>query len=198
MEPFKRSVIKYKIDDEKVVFDDFYSVMQAQVTYDTFTGNKISTKRLAFERGDSVAIVLYEKETKSILLTKQFRYPSCKHNEGWLVEIPAGSLDDNESPEDCICREVMEELGYKIKSPTPIGTFYTSPGACTERIFLFFSEVSLLDKLEEGGGNSSENEDIQLVKIPVLELKQKIYGLKDAKTILGLQWFLLEKSGKNS
>ena len=185
--------MKFSINNEKVVFNEHYKVLKAQVSYETFTGNEISTTRLAFDRGDSVAIVLFEKETQSILLTKQFRYPSCKHGESWLVEIPAGSLDADETPENCIKREVMEELGYQVKSPLPVSTFYTSPGACTERIFLFFAEVSTLDKTEEGGGKSDENEDIQLVKIPVSELADKIPQIKDGKTILGLQWFLLNK-----
>ncbi len=185
--------MKYSIRDEKVVFNDHYKVVKAQVTYETFKGDEISTKRLAFERGDSVAIILFEKETQSILLTNQFRYPSCKHNNGWLLEIPAGSLDENEDPEDCIIREVMEELGYKITSPELLYTFYTSPGASTERIFLFFKEVSQGDKTETGGGKENENEDIQLVKIPISEIPAKIPELKDAKTILGLQWFLLSR-----
>ncbi|SRX74906.1 NUDIX domain-containing protein [Aequorivita antarctica] len=184
--------MKYTINEEKIVFDDHYKIVKAKVTYDTFNGKQITTKRLAFERGDSVAILLLEKETQSILLTKQFRYPSCKNNEGWLTEIPAGSMEENEKPEECITREVMEELGYKTNHPKLISTFYTSPGASTERIFLFYAEVSLTDKTGKGGGNDAENEDIQLVKIPVSEIASKILKLKDAKTILALQWFLLE------
>ena len=188
--------MKYSITNEKVVFNDHYKMVQAQVTYDTFDGSEITTKRLAFERGDSVAIIILEKETQSILLTNQFRYPSCKHSEGWLLEIPAGSMEENEKPKDCIIREVMEELGYEIKKPQLVNTFYTSPGASTERIFLFFTEVSQKDKIKRGGGMENENEDIQMVKIPVSEIADKILELKDAKTILGLQWFLLNRVGR--
>ncbi len=185
--------MKYSITDEKIVFNDHYKMVKAKVTYDTFAGNKITTDRLAFERGDSVAILLIEKETQSVLLTNQFRYPSCKNNEGWLLEIPAGSLEENENPEDCVIREVMEELGYKINNPEHISTFYASPGASTERLFLFFSEVSEKDKIEKGGGVDDEDEDIQLVKIPISEIISKISELKDAKTILALQWYLLKQ-----
>lgn len=183
--------MEYSIKNERIVFNDHYKILKAEVRYDTFEGKKITTKRLAFERGDSVAILLFEKETQSILLTEQFRYPSCKHNEGWLLEIPAGSLEKNEDPADCATREVMEELGYKISNPKHLSTFYTSPGASTERVFLFFSEVSKTDKKEKGGGVYDENEDIQLVKIPIAEIALKITEMKDAKTILALQWYLL-------
>ncbi len=185
--------MNYSIHNEKTVFNDHYKVVQAEVVYDTFDGNKITARRLAFERGDSVAILLLEKETKTILLTYQFRYPSCKHNQGWLVEIPAGTLEEHENPEECIKREVLEELGYEIGTPELISEFYTSPGASTERIFLFFHEVSTQDKIRKGGGAKAENEDIQSVKLPVDEIAFKLSQLEDAKTILALQWYLLNK-----
>ncbi|AFL80028.1 protein containing C-terminal region of TrgB protein [Aequorivita sublithincola DSM 14238] len=190
----KLSNMKYSISEEKVVFHDHYKIIKAKVAYDTFEGKQIKTNRLAFERGDSVAILLYEKETKSVLLTNQFRYPTCKNNDGWLLEIPAGSMEENENPNECVTREVMEELGYKITNPKHINTFYSSPGASTERIFLFFSEVSKNDKTEKGGGAEDENEDIQLIRLPASEITSKILEFKDAKTILALQWFLLECS----
>ncbi|MAP79780.1 MAG: ADP-ribose pyrophosphatase [Aequorivita sp.] len=186
--------MKYYIENEKVVFNDHYQMVKATVTYDTYSNTKITAKRFAFERGDSVAIVLFEKETKSLLLTNQFRYPTCKNNDGWIVEIPAGSLEENENPQDCVKREVMEELGYKVASAKLINTFYTSPGGATERVFLFYGEVSKNDKIEKGGGKADENEDIQLVKIPVSEIAIKIQEFKDAKTILGLQWYLLHQN----
>ncbi|MEM0518483.1 MULTISPECIES: NUDIX hydrolase [Aequorivita] len=183
--------MKYNIKDEKIVFNDHYKMVKATVSYDTFNGAQINTKRLAFERGNSVAILLIEKETQSVLLTNQFRYPSCKNNDGWLLEIPAGSLEENENPEDCIKREVMEELGYQLPTSKLIHTFYTSPGGSTERIYLFYAEISKENKTEKGGGNSEENEDIELVKIPISEIVSAIPKIKDAKTILALQWYLL-------
>jgi len=185
--------MKYSINEENIVFSDHYKMVKAKVTYDTFGQKQITTTRLAFERGDSVAILLLEKDSGSILLTNQFRYPSCKNADGWLVEIPAGSVEENENPEACIKREVMEELGYNIEKTNLLTTFYTSPGASTERVFLFFSEVSKKDKIAKGGGNETENEDIQLVKIRVSEIGSKIPEIKDAKTILALQWFLLNQ-----
>lgn len=183
--------MKYTIEEEKTVFQDHYKIVSATVTYDSFEGGQITARRLAFERGDSVAILLRERETDTFLLTRQFRYPSCKHSNGWLLEIPAGCLEEGESPKACIIREVMEELGYTIKNPQAVKTFYTSPGGATERVHLFFSEVSQNDKTGTGGGQKDEKEDIQLVKIPVSEIETHLDQLKDAKTILALQWFLL-------
>jgi len=182
--------MKYTIKGEKTIFDDHYKITEGNITHDTFKGSEITVRRLAFERGDSVAILLYEKESQSLLLTNQFRYPTCKHHNGWLLEIPAGSLEKDENPKDCIIREVLEEIGYKIENPKLINTFYTSPGASTERIFLYFAKVSAQDKISQGGGVETENEDIQLVKLPITDIHSKITEFKDAKTILALQWFL--------
>lgn len=185
--------MKYSIHNEKTIFDDHYKMVEAQVTFDTFQGEKVTARRLAFERGDSVAILLYEEESESLLLTDQFRYPTCKHKEGWLLEIVAGSLEPNESPTACIEREVLEEIGYEIEAPELISTFYTSPGGCTERIFLFYAEVSEKNKTAQGGGLEEENEDIQLVRLAISDIAQEIPKLKDAKTILAIQWFLIHQ-----
>ena len=186
--------MKYSIENERVVFNDHYKMLKAETTYDSFKGDTIKAKRLAFHRGDSVAIVLYESDTDSVLLTNQFRYPTTQHDEGWILEIPAGSLEKDENPSSCMEREVLEELGYQINDPQLISQFYTSPGGSTERLSLFYAEVTSEDKIKTGGGVESEHEDIQLVKVPVPEigvyLSEKIV---DAKTIIGLQWFLFQK-----
>jgi ADP-ribose pyrophosphatase len=188
--------MNYSITHEKLIFNDHYKIVEAEVTYETFDGSFIKTRRLAFERGNSVAAVIVEKETNSILLTKQFRYPTCKESEGWMLEIPAGSIEKDEEPIDCLKREIMEELGYKIKSPEHLQTFYASPGASTERIFLFYATVSEKDKIGKGGGNQNEMEDIQIIKIPIEKISEEIGKIKDAKTILALQWFLLKRQPK--
>ena|SRR5690625_497919 len=185
--------MNYKINSEEIVHDDYFQIKKAEVTYDTFKNNETSATRFAFERGDSVAVLLFEKDTDSFLLTRQFRYPITKHNQGWIIEIPAGSLEENEKPEDCVIREVEEELGYGIHKVTHIHTFYTSPGGSTERMFLFYAETETSEKITEGGGNIEEQEDIQLIKIPETEIKKRLPEFQDAKTIIAFQWYLLNE-----
>lgn len=185
--------MEYKILDEKIVFNGHYKVIEAKVEHDTFRGAQTTVKRLAFERGDSVAILLLEKESQHFLFANQFRYPTCKHDEGWLIEIVAGELESGESPTDCIKREVLEELGYVVTTPQITHTFYTSPGGCTERLHLFYAEVSKSDKKERGGGAQQEDEDIEMIRIPKSEISEKLHEFKDAKTILAIQWYLLHK-----
>lgn len=189
--------MKYAIEKEEVVFNDHYKIVKAEVTHDTFKGSSITATRLAFHRGDSVAIVLVEKESKSVVLTKQFRYPTTRHKKGWLLELPAGSIEEEECPLTCIKRETLEEVGYYISQPQQLFNFYTSPGASTERMFLFFAEVSSRDKIEKGGGKEDEQEDIKLLKIPLSEIDYYLSKkIEDAKTIIALQWLKLHYLNK--
>lgn len=187
--------MKYKVLNETPVYNGYFQLIEADIEHELYNGSSIRVKRLAFERGDSAAILLYETDSQSFLLTGQFRYPTCKHKKGWIREIVAGSIESGEDPEACIIREVREELGYEISEPNHIHTFYTSPGGCTERMFLYYSEVCRKDKKLSGGGAAKENEDIQLIRIPGSRIKEELNSLEDAKTIIALQWFLLNKTG---
>lgn len=183
--------MNYKINSEEIVYKEYFEIKKAEVTFDTFDKQRTKATRFSFERGDSVAILLYEQDTKSFLLTRQFRYPITKHHQGWITEIPAGSLEPDETPETCIKREVEEELGYKIEAVTLVHTFYTSPGGSSEKMFLFYATTKASAKIKAGGGTVEEQEDIQLVKIPETEIKKRLPEFQDAKTIIAFQWYLL-------
>src|SRR5699024_2383253 len=77
-------------------------------------------------------------------------------------------------PETCIIREVREELGYDISKPKLIHTFYTSPGGCTERMFLYYSEGCRKDKKFSAGGRGKEKEDIQQVRLPGSGIREEL------------------------
>jgi 8-oxo-dGTP pyrophosphatase MutT (NUDIX family) len=68
-----------------------------------------------FERGDSVAAVLFNTDTKRLIFTRQFKAPSYEKGPGWITEIVAGMIDASESAEDALRREVFEETGYRIR-----------------------------------------------------------------------------------
>lgn len=184
--------MNFKILSEKTVFDEFFKITEAEIEHDTFDGGRIRVKRQCFERGDSVAVVLFEQDSQKLIFTKQFRYPA-KAVGGWILEIPAGSLEGREVPEERLAQEVLEEVGYQINEPRKIATFYTSPGGSSEQIHLYFSVVSVNDKIGKGGGAKKENEDIAIVKLPLDRVSEKLREgeILDAKTLIGLQWFFL-------
>jgi nudix-type nucleoside diphosphatase (YffH/AdpP family) len=192
--------MKFTITKPRKVYSGFLKIVEADVEYDSFQGGeRISAKREMMDRGDSVAVLLYEKDTHSILLTNQFRYPAAEkdvasgmENAGWLLELPAGGLHTGEDPIDAAKREVHEELGYELGDLEHIYSFYVSPGGTSERIHVYYGEVNSTDKTSEGGGLASEKEDIRLVRLSIEKTKQSLAdgSIRDGKTILALLWWL--------
>jgi ADP-ribose pyrophosphatase len=194
----KKSSMKYKIKEEKIVYDGHYQFKEAVIEHDTFNGGTNRLTRECFDRGDSAAIVLFEKDTDSLLFTRQFRYPTVGDGSGWIVELVAGSIDvADETPESCIRREIHEEIGYAVAETTKISEFFTSPGGSTERLHLYFAETESTDQTGPGGGLSAEMEDIELLRIKKDRVKSMLHKgeFRDAKTIIGLQWFFMQPKG---
>ena len=165
--------------------------------YKFYDGNWKRLSRESYDRGNGTAILLYSKEKGTVILTKQFRMPAYNNNkkDGMSIEVCAGAIDKNEAPEVCIIREVEEEVGYKIKSAKKVMECYTSPGAVTEKMFLFVAEYSDAMKINEGGGLEVEDEEIEVLEIPFSKALEMInnFEIIDAKTIMLLQYAQINK-----
>ena len=151
-----------------------------------------TVQRLVFERGDSAAALLFNKDTQKVMLIEQFRYPTYEKGPGWIQEIVAGVIDKGEQPEETSRREFREEIGYEVRQPlTYIATFYVSPGGTSERNMVYYAEVSDSDRVSQGGGKVSEHEDIELVEMTLPDLWQALDNgnIIDAKTLIAVQWF---------
>lgn len=179
------------IERKKRILDDFFKVEEVYLRYERFDGHMSPlVRRLNFERGDSVAILLFNPKSQHILLVNQFKYPAYEKGPGWITETVAGMIDPNESPERAARREVEEETGYTINKLEHISTFYVSAGGSSERIILYYAEVDEFNKIGAGGGDARENEDIMTVELALPEALKQIQSgeLVDAKTILGIFW----------
>jgi len=173
-----------------------FRIDEVTFQYRRFDGSMSDTvTRLVLNRGDSVAILLHDAESHSIVLCEQLRVPTYENGPGWLLELPAGILEPGESEEDCARRETLEETGYVVRSLDRIASIYLSPGGSSERVHIFHSEVSLADRTGKGGGLVVENEDIKLVSLPRVEAMAKLRAgeILDAKTLIALQWLELSR-----
>lgn len=182
---------KVEIGERKRLLDDFFQVEAVFLRYERFDGQMSPlVRRLNFERGDSVSVVIFNPSTGRILLVNQFRYPCYEKGPGWMTEAVAGMIGSGETPEQCARREVEEEMGYKLSRLEHISTFYVSPGGSSERIVLYYAEVGDGDKERPGGGLSSENEDIVTLELSLEEALEQIRTgqIADAKTIIGILW----------
>lgn len=182
-----------KIVDRRIVFDKFFKIEEAQFRYEKFNGEMTDViTRLNFERGDSVAAIIYNEDTDKVILVNQFRFPCYDKAGGWITEVVAGSIDEGESPESAVKREIIEETGFKIRSMEKIASFFVSPGGTSEKIYLFYVAVNQKCKISEGGGLESENEDIKIVEYSPQEISYMIKHdeIIDAKTIIACNFFI--------
>lgn len=179
-----------KISKTEILSNNWYTLKKVTFEYQKKNGDWITQHREAYDRGNGATILLYNKETKSVILTRQFRLPTfINGNEsGMLIETCAGLLDfDN--PEDCIRRETEEETGYKISAVKKIFEAYMSPGSVTEILYFFVAEYSKNMKVTEGGGVEG-HEDIDVLEYD-FEQAYAMVGtgeIKDGKTIMLLQY----------
>jgi nudix-type nucleoside diphosphatase (YffH/AdpP family) len=183
---------KVLIEQKRYILEDVFKVDEAHLRYEKFNGEMSDVvRRISLERGDSVAILIFNRDTNKIILVSQFRYPSYKKGDGWLIETIAGIVDPGETPEESARREVREETGLNITTMEHISTFYPSPGGSSERIYLYYSEVSGESaKYSKTGGLACEGEDIQAIEATLTEALGMIKAgrIMDAKTIIGIYW----------
>jgi GDP-mannose pyrophosphatase NudK len=183
-----------KIIDSKVLSDNWYVLRKITYEYSKKDGTKLTQSREAYDRGNGAVILLYNKNQKTVVLTRQFRLPTFVNgNEtGMLIEACAGLLD-KDNAEDCIRRETEEETGYKITDVQKIFEAYMSPGSVTEILYFFIAEYSKEMKVSDGGGVEHEEENIEVLEFDITEeMKMIARGeIKDGKTIMLLQYIKL-------
>lgn len=142
-------------------------------------------EREIVEHPGAVAIVAIDSDGK-VALVRQRR----EAVRDYLLELPAGTLEEGESPLECARRELEEETGLTGGTWRELGGFYTTPGFCRERMHVFAAEG-----VDAGEAKPEEDEELELVRWDVREVDARIAELEDAKTIAGLLLYLSQKVG---
>lgn len=144
---------RVEIQSKKGVFDGFFKIEEVEFRHQRVDGSMSrALRRLHLERGDGVAVVVYNKTRDCIVFVRQFRYSTYEKGPGWLRETVAGVIEQGEAPEAVARRELLEEAGYRVGELESVGCFYLTPGGSSERIYLFFAEVENVDRVTDGGG----------------------------------------------
>ena len=141
------------------------------------------TTREIVQHSDCIAVVVLD-DKDNVILERQYRRAAGKV----LLEIPAGGIEEGETPEDAVKRELQEEIGYLPGKVTRLGGFYAAPGYCTEYLHLF-----LATDLKPSRLTAEDTDEIEIVRVPVSEIRGLIESGKicDAKSIAGLLQFLV-------
>lgn len=135
-------------------------------------------RREIVEHAPAVAAVPLLPEGE-VVLVRQWRHPA----QAALIEIPAGVMEPDETPEACVERELGEEIGYRPGRVERLFSLFLAPGYSEEVIHVFLAEA-----LEPVEGEADQDENLRVVTIPLAEaVRLALAGeLRDAKTVAGL------------
>jgi nudix-type nucleoside diphosphatase (YffH/AdpP family) len=177
---------RIRIVGETMLSDDYYPLKKVKYAQLRSDGGWQEQEREVYDAASGAAVLLYNRERRSVVLTRQFRLGACLNgSDGFLLEATAGVLD-GAAPSERVKAEAREETGYEIAHVEPVMQLYVSPGALTERIHLFTAEYDPSRRCGDGGGKQEEGEDIEVVELAFDDALAMIDtgDIVDAKTVL--------------
>ena len=177
--------------EETILYKGWSTLKKFVVDYTRQDGRKEKHIREIYNSGDGAAVLMYNPKEKKILLIRQFRLPALLsgHPTGFIIECCAGMLDELD-PEAAIIKEIKEETGYQVQEVNKIYEAFATPGAHMEKIHFYTAKYDASMKVHGGGGELSEQEDIEILENGYDEIPGLLRSgtIIDAKTIILLQW----------
>ncbi|WP_435927366.1 GDP-mannose pyrophosphatase NudK [Dryocola sp. BD613] len=186
--------LKIEIIKDKILSDNYFILRN--ITYDLSrnAAEAVRHRREVYDRGNGATILLYNREKRTVVLTRQFRVATWVNGnaDGMLIEACAGLLDADE-PEVCARKEAMEETGYLVGEVEKLFELYMSPGGVTELIYFYLAEYT--DAQRESAGGGIDDEDIDVLELPFAQALEMVNSgeIRDGKTVILLQQLQLRK-----
>ncbi len=159
------------------------------VRVDSISRSGGETKREVVESAQvSAVLATRERDVTEVCMVEQYRHPVKRR----ILEIPAGRVDPGETPEECARRELSEETGYTARRWVPLGSFYSSPGFCTECIHVFSAEDLECAEAPPPG----DERDLLVRWLPLDALVHSTDGPLDGKTLAALMLWNKNRKGR--
>lgn len=180
---------RVRVRDVTLLSDHWTTLKTTTFDWRRSDGRWQECRRETYDRGNGAALLLYNRGQRTVILTRQFRYPAFVNgHDDLLTEVPAGLLDDA-SPEECIRAEAEQEVGFRVRAPRKVFEAFMSPGSVTERLHFFVAEYDPADRIGAGGGLEAEGEDIEVLELTLDEALAMVGRgeICDGKTIMLLQ-----------
>ncbi|RZU66660.1 nudix-type nucleoside diphosphatase (YffH/AdpP family) [Microterricola gilva] len=184
---------RVRVRDVRLLTSNWFVTRATTIDFQHSDGHWSVEERETYDRGDGACILLYNVARRSVILSRQFRYPAYVngHPDGNLIEAAAGLLDDDD-PESAIRREAEEETGHAVGPVERVFEVFMSPGSVTERVHFFAAPYDESTRAGAGGGLAGEGEDIAVLELDFDEAMAMVgTDIVDAKTIMLLQWAAL-------
>lgn len=186
---------RVRIIDSTVLSNDWYVLKKTTFDFRRRDGAWQRQSRETYDRGNGAAILLFNRDRRTVVLTRQFRLPAFVNgHDGMMIEAAAGLLD-NASPEQRIRAEAEEETGYRVENVQKVFEAYMSPGSVTEKLHFFIAEYDASTRVGHGGGVEAEGEDLEVLELTLDDALSAVRRgeIVDAKTIMLLQFAALNR-----
>lgn len=177
---------RVRVHEVTLLSDNWYTLKTTAFDWRRNDGQWQRMHRETYDRGNGATLLPCNLAQRTVLLTRQFRYPAFVNgHDDLLIEAAAGLLD-NAAPEDRIRAEVEEELGYRLGAVQKIFEAFMSPGSVTEKLHFFIAEYDPSMRIGEGGGLADEGEDIEVLELGIGEALAMVADgrIVDAKTVM--------------
>ncbi|MBT0570912.1 NUDIX domain-containing protein [Curvibacter sp. CHRR-16] len=188
--PIPADTDRVRIVRSELLSDSWYTLRKTTFVLRLRNDQWQEQVRETYDRGNGATLLLFNRAQQTVVLTRQFRFPSFVNgnSDGMLIETCAGLLDGDDA-ESCIRREAEEETGYRIRAPRKVFEAYMSPGSVTEKLHFFVAEYEAADLVGAGGGLHHEGEDIEVLELPLQDALAMVRDgrIQDGKTIMLLQ-----------
>lgn len=184
---------RIRVEDVALLSDDWFVLKKTTFAFLRSDGSWQRQSRETYDRGNGATILLYDTSRRTVILTRQFRYPAFVNgHDDLLIEAPAGLLDEAE-PEARIRAETQEETGFRVGAVRQVFDAFMSPGSVTERLHFFVGSYEPGDRISAGGGLVEEGEDIAVLELGLDEALAMVATgtIRDGKTIMLLQYAAL-------
>lgn len=199
-----------RIESKEKRFKGFFQIDEMSFTHRLFAGGwSKSIQREIFERGDAVAVLLYDPVEDAVVMIEQIRVGAMvalanaeqqatnalvANKNPWLLECIAGMVDKDETPVNVAIRESKEEAGVDISDPTFMLSYLSSPGGISERIYLYAARVDS-EKAKGIHGLDEEGEDIKVHVLSRLKVEELLVKgvIDNAATVIAVQWLMLNR-----
>jgi nudix-type nucleoside diphosphatase (YffH/AdpP family) len=184
---------RVRIIDTTVLSNDWYVLKKTTFDFLRRDGVWQRQSRETYDRGNGATILLFNRDRRTVVLTRQFRLPAFVNgHDGMMIEAAAGLLD-NATPEERIRAEAEEETGYRVDNVQKVFEAYMSPGSVTEKLHFFIAEYDASTRVGHGGGVEAEGEDLEVIELTLDDALNAVRRgeIVDAKTIMLLQFVAL-------
>jgi ADP-ribose pyrophosphatase len=186
---------RVRIVELTTLSDDWYTLKKVTFDFLRRDGTWQRQSRETYDRGNGATILLHNRRTGNVVLTRQFRMPVFVNgHDGMLIEAAAGLLD-MATPEERIRLEAEEETGYRVSNIRKVFEAYMSPGSVTEKLYFYLGEYDASTRVNDGGGIEDEGEDLEVLEMPLGTALQLVRSgeIVDGKTIMLLQHLALSE-----